>query len=186
MSELSIGQLKGLTVNNNTITVPSGHKLYAPGTSVQTVQVVDTSVTTISSGTTDSFIAYNNLNTTITPKFANSKFLVRFQINASSDSGSYRAVLNINGVPYGSSGTGTQRASSNSQYWSGGLPGTAIISALTGEYLFQNTATNNVQISFEVFKQNASVVVYINRSYGYDDTSRGRPSSWVTIQEIAQ
>lgn len=30
MSELSVGQLKGLTVNSNTITVPSGHSLAVP------------------------------------------------------------------------------------------------------------------------------------------------------------
>lgn len=35
MSELSVGQLKGLTVNSNLITVPSGHKLAAPGHVVQ-------------------------------------------------------------------------------------------------------------------------------------------------------
>ena len=186
MSELSVGQLKGLTVNNNTITVPSGHKLYAPGNTVQTVQTVDTAVTTISTGSGEIFWPYNNLNTTIVPKFSGSKFLVRFQINVGSNDGSFRAALNINGVTYGTTTSGTQRASSNSPYWGGGLPGNANINGLTGEYLFQNTGTNNVLISFELFKQTGTSVMYVNRGHSYDDTARGRPASWVTIQEIAQ
>lgn len=39
MSELAVGQLKGLTVNNNTISVPSGHVLNAPGHVTQVVEV---------------------------------------------------------------------------------------------------------------------------------------------------
>lgn len=39
MSELSVGQLKGLTVNNNTISVPTGHILNAPGHITQVVEV---------------------------------------------------------------------------------------------------------------------------------------------------
>lgn len=189
MSELSVGQLKGLTVNNNTITVPSGHKLYAPGNTVQTIQTVDTAITTISTGSTDAFFAYNNLNTTVTPKFTNSKFLVRFQINVGAGvtgGTSIRVALNINGVTYGTTTSGSQRASSNSIYLSGGLPGDATISGLTGEYLFTNTGTANVVVTFELFKQSGSQIMYVNRAYSYDDTSRGRPASWVTIQEIAQ
>lgn len=185
MSELSVGQLKGLTVNNNTIVVPSGHKLYAPGSTVQTVQTVDYAITTISTGSNEQFFAYNNLNTTITPKFSGSKFLVRFQINVGNNEGSMRAVLNINGTPYGTTTNGTQRASSNSVYWSNGLPGSANIHGLTGEYLFQNTGLTNLNISFELFKQTGTAVMYVNRGHSYDDTSRGRPASWVTIQEIA-
>lgn len=155
-------------------------------TVLQTIQTVDANITTISTGSASTFFAYNNLNTTVIPRLPNSKFLVRFQINIGGNAGSYRAALNINGVTYGTTTSGTQRASSNSVYWAGGLPGNANINSLTGEYLFQNTGTANVVISFELFKQEGAEVVYINRSYGYDDTARGRPASWVTIQEIAQ
>lgn len=63
MSELSVGQLKGLTANSNLITVPSGHKLVAPGHVVQVqeyrggaevsttgpaVDIISASITTVS------------------------------------------------------------------------------------------------------------------------------------------
>ena len=156
------------------------------GTVLQVVQVVDTNITTISGGTTSTFFAYNGLNNTVTPKAANSKFLVRFQINAGWNLGSARAALNINGTTYGTTTTGTQRASSNSIYLNTGLPGSATIASLTGEYLFTNSGTGNVVITFEIFKQEAGDTLYVNRSNGFDDLQRGRPASWVTIMEIAQ
>jgi hypothetical protein len=158
------------------------------GTVLQVVQVVDTAVTTISGGAGDTFFAYNNLNNTITPKGSNSKFLVRFQINVSSGNagGSMRIALNLNGTTYGTTTLGTQRASSNSYYHGGSLPGNANIVGLTGEYLFQNSGLGNVSVSFEVYKQGGSDVLSVNRSSVYDDASRGRPASWVTIMEIAQ
>lgn len=39
MSELAVGQLKGLTVNGNVISIPSGHVLNAPGHITQVVEV---------------------------------------------------------------------------------------------------------------------------------------------------
>ena len=39
MSELSVGQLKGLPANNNIISVPTGHVLNAPGHITQVVEV---------------------------------------------------------------------------------------------------------------------------------------------------
>jgi hypothetical protein len=174
-----------LRVNSITNSGGSGPSLIS-GYTVQTIQIVDTNVTTISTGAGDTFFPYNNLNSTVAPKFSNSKFLVRFQINVGGDGGSFRALLKINGIPYGTTTDGAQRASSNSVYWEGGLPGNANINGLTGEYLFQNTGTSLVVVTFEIFKQSGGQVVYVNRSYTYDDIPRGRPASWVTIQEIAQ
>jgi hypothetical protein len=158
------------------------------GTVLQVIQVVDTEVTNFSGGVGNTFFAYNNLNNTITPKGSNSKFLVRFQVNVSSGNagGSMRIALNLNGTTYGTTTLGTQRSSSNSYYHSGSLPGNANIVGLTGEYLFQNSGLSNVSVSFELFKQGSTDVLSVNRSSVYDDTSRGRPASWVTIMEIAQ
>lgn len=81
MSELSVGQLKGLTVNNNTITVPSGHKLYAPGSVVQVITATSGFVNqTINSSTP---VALTGLSATITPKFATSKILIQAVVTAS-------------------------------------------------------------------------------------------------------
>ena len=80
MSELSVGQLKGLTVNNNTITIPSGHKLVQSGMTVQTVQRLSSNYGTVSTA------AYNNSSSNlvqipdhyidITTKYANSRIKV--------------------------------------------------------------------------------------------------------------
>jgi hypothetical protein len=154
MSELSVGQLRGLTVNNNIVTVPSGHTISASGSIVQTIQTVDSTTTAISTSSDGQFLSYNKLNTTVTPKLNNSKFLVRFQINAGiNGASSYRAVLNINGSPVGTLSTDGFRASSNSTYINSGLPWDANIFPFTGEFLFQNSGTSNVSISFELYRQ---------------------------------
>lgn len=76
MSELSIGQLRGLTTNNNTITVPSGHKLYAPGHIVQVVPVDYSG--RASQGLSDNTIAnVVGIEAAITPKYANSKIFIQ-------------------------------------------------------------------------------------------------------------
>jgi hypothetical protein len=81
MSELSVGQLKGLLANNNVITVPSGHTLYAPGSVVQVQTVRSDSRTTISSPTSGNGTTITQLNLAITPKFANSKLIMQWMIN---------------------------------------------------------------------------------------------------------
>lgn len=85
MSELSVGQLKGLTVNNNTITVPSGHRLVQSGMTVQTVQRLSSNYGTVSVS------AYNNDPNTlvqipdhyvdITTRYANSRIKVHMSFD---------------------------------------------------------------------------------------------------------
>jgi hypothetical protein len=72
MSELSVGQLKGLPVNSNVVTVPAGNTLYAPGHVVQTVHASYSTTQTSTSNT----LINTGLTATITPKFASSKILV--------------------------------------------------------------------------------------------------------------
>lgn len=73
MSELVFGQLKGLPVNNNVVTVPSGHTLYAPGHIVQVQSVLKVNEFTT---TATSYTDITGLSVSITPKFATSKILV--------------------------------------------------------------------------------------------------------------
>jgi hypothetical protein len=157
------------------------------GTVLQVVQTMDQTTTSISSGSNMSFLPYTKLNTTITPRANNSKFLIRFQLNIGTNgNGSHRVVLQVNGSPQGSTGTGDFRASTNSTWMATtGLPHDATILPFTGESLFQNSGTSNVAVSFEIFKQTGNQVVHINRAFTYDDAARGRPASWLTIQEIA-
>jgi hypothetical protein len=156
------------------------------GTVLQTIQTVDATTTAFSTDAGGTFLAYNKLNTTVTPKLNNSKFLVRFQINIGANGGSsYRAVMNINGSPVGTISADGFKASSGSLYINNGLPWDANIYPLTGEFLFQNSGTSNVSISFDLYRQTGSFILYVNRAFTYDDAARGRPASWVTIQEVA-
>ena len=110
MSELTVGQLKGLTVNSNTITVPSGHslavptlkgdssgtitvpsghKLYAPGS---VVQVARTRTSARSAYGYNSDAILSDLNVSITPKFSNSLLLVQWQVSYETD---YNSVFRV-------------------------------------------------------------------------------------------
>ena len=73
MSELTVGQLKGLTVNNNIITVPAGHTLYDSGHIVQVVSAFKSDVASTSS---TSFIDLPGMSVTITPTFSTSRFFI--------------------------------------------------------------------------------------------------------------
>jgi hypothetical protein len=76
MSELTVGQLRGLPVNNNIVTVPDGHTLYAPGHVLQVINVENT--TRSSQGITGSTILnISGLEATITPKSVNSKIIIQ-------------------------------------------------------------------------------------------------------------
>ena len=72
MSELTVGQLRGLPVNNNVITVPTGHILYAPGSVLQVVNAVSSTAV----NTTSTSFVTAGLSATITPRFANSRIFV--------------------------------------------------------------------------------------------------------------
>ena len=179
-----------LRVNNVTNVSGSGPALlsgagpvYLPGSVCQVVHTNTGTFTALNSG---QFMPYNGLDTTVSPKFSGSKFLIRYQINVGNYSGSMRVILKINGSYYNTFSTDDYRASSNSFYGSGGLPISANIVGLTGEYLFTNSGTSPVVVSFELYRQDTGTALYVNRSYSYDDTARGRPTSYVTIEEVVQ
>jgi hypothetical protein len=76
MSELTVGQLKGLAVNNNIISVPAGHTLYAPGSIIQVV-AVDSLARSSQGVTSGTILNISGVSATITPKSANSKIMVQ-------------------------------------------------------------------------------------------------------------
>ena len=128
MSELTVGQLKGLTVNNNVITVPSGHTVKQPGGVIQVQQATSSTRQVFSS-----FSGWNqipNFSVSITPKFANSRIILTttFPCSTSTDtSTAFRWHRSISGgsAGYLSYGTGYstdwdahfKQGSYNSAYW---------------------------------------------------------------------
>ncbi len=81
MSTLSVGDLQGLAVNSNVVTVPTGHKLEvtdaggltAPGHILQVVRATDS---TERSTTSTSFTDVTGMSVTITPSSATSEIIV--------------------------------------------------------------------------------------------------------------
>lgn len=73
MSQLSVGQLRGLTVNNNVISVPSGHKIYQSGSIVNLYTARYSANWTTSS---TSYVDIPNLSITLTPLSSSSAFFI--------------------------------------------------------------------------------------------------------------
>ena len=182
MSTLRVDNLNAKTAS--TITVPTGTTLTAPGHVIQVVQTVYNTTGSLSGTSADTFRNFTGLDTTITPKASGSKFLIMYNIKVGIYRYSRRVVLKINGSYYNTVSTDGYRASSGSMYLNNGAnESDASIWEHTGEYLFSNSGLTNVSVSFEVYGQDASTI-YINRGYNYDDTSRGRPTSTLTVMEI--
>jgi hypothetical protein len=86
MSELSVGSIGGLSVNNNVISIPSGHKLHEPGHVVQVVTSTSTTTTAIAT-TSWTQVGGSNLTITITPKFSNSRIILMANVGLYSPNG---------------------------------------------------------------------------------------------------
>lgn len=79
MSELVFGKIKGLSVNSNVVTVPSGHTLYAPGHIIQVNSVTKVDAWTTAATT---YTDVTGLTIDITPKYATSKIMVVVTVSA--------------------------------------------------------------------------------------------------------
>ena len=180
MSELTVGQLKGLTVNDNTITVPSGHKLYAPGSIVQ-VQHVQSTPTKYTVSAAD-IVAIPELSITFTPKFANSKILLQSMINSTA---TYVCTFGfLKNGSYLISNTNTNSAGSIATVYMGG---SAIESNIYNSYIaYSDTPGTTSPITYAAAVSSSwagtNYTVHINDR----SDSQMRSVSTLTIMEIAQ
>lgn len=76
MSRLVVDTLQGRTSGGNTISIPSGHVLHAPGHIIQVAYTVNAANTTQQSTTSTTFVEVPGYSVTITPKYANSKLMI--------------------------------------------------------------------------------------------------------------
>lgn len=187
MSELTVGQLKGLTVNSNTITVPSGHslavptlkgdsngtitipsgqKLYAPGTVVQVART-RTSARSTYGYNGDAIIS--DLNVSITPKFSNSLLIVQWQVSYETDYNSVFRVYRDGGLVYTSGYQGYNENDGNT--WSGVAPAaydtdTASTPAVTFiQYFVPSGSTSSTTLQLAIRSSNPTgATFYLNRS----------------------
>lgn len=185
MSELSVGQLKGLTVNNNTITVPSGHKLYAPGSIVQVVTATTGFVNqTI---TSSSPILVNGLSATITPKFASSKILIECALSCSY---SYVTAVHVykNGVDMVPNHGGNNQSGGGTALWThySSILGDSADKLFTMPIMYTDIAGSTVPMTYDIRVNSGwsggANTMYINNRNSQDMLS----SSYLIISEVAQ
>jgi hypothetical protein len=188
MSELTVGSISGLAVNNNVVSIPSGHKLHAPGSVVQVITAQTGFIAQTINSTAPQPVT--NMSVTITPKFSNSKFLIEAAI---SSSWTYVAGLHIykNGsdIIATSHGGNTQTGGGTSiwtKYFSGVSPDTTPDSMMTFPVLYFDTPATLSPITYDIRVNSGwnggSNAIYINNRPGGDMLS----SSYMMVTEIAQ
>ena len=184
MSELSLGQIKGLPVNSNVVTVPSGHTLYAPG---HVLQVVSGTLKTPTTSTATTYTSFG-LTASITPKFASSKIFVIVSLAASYlgvDAGRrarisvFRDSTNIaDATSPGSRSTGF--GSSNT------IVNLNQMNIMSPSYLDSPNTTSTIQYSVQYAGETGDAL-YVNRTWQDADNSLyTRGVSSITVMEIAQ
>ena len=181
MSELSIGQLRGLTVNSNTVTVPAGHTLYAPG---HVIQVRSTAKTDTFSTSSTGYVDVTGLTVSITPKFASSKILIQCSFTGSLlNQEAYYRIAGGNATSFVGDAAGSrvravamQTAVNNTRN-----------SSITVTYLDSPNTTSAITYSLQTGLSAGGGVSYINRSAtDSNDANNTRNASSITAWEIAQ
>jgi hypothetical protein len=182
MSELSVGQLRGLTVNSNVITVPSGHKLSAPGHVIQVVSVTKTDTFTTASTT---FVDVTGLSVSITPSSTSSKILVMATVPGSANPATVaiqmRLVRDSTGIAIGDA------AGSRTQVSMAGMPAsTSETTAMGVDFLDSPSTTSAITYKIQI-RGNTANTVAVNRTITDTDNSNlARSVSTLTLMEIAQ
>jgi hypothetical protein len=191
MSELSIGQLRGLPINNNTVIVPAPHTLYAPGHVIQAVS--KTSTTPYSIGITGhtgwSTFPASALELSITPKSLNSRLLLMADVTlggTSSNNAAFRFIRNGNPIAVGA--TVESRASVTSfSGWANGADQNHVSRTVSGSFLDSPNTTSAVVYNIQGVTESSSLLW--NRQSGYANSNSMFNASAVstfTVMEIAQ
>ena len=188
MSELAVGQLKGLLINNNTITVPSGHKLYAPGSVVQVQTSQLTAKVSQSVGAVSDGVSF--MSVTISPKFSSSKIIVQFFVNGSSgDTARYQnfgVSTYRNSIKIGQGDVAGSNTRVTSSFW-GTNTDSAASSMVSGSVIDLPNTTGSVVYDIRPanVRGDAGSVIYINGPSRTDSWASSSIST-LTVWEIAQ
>lgn len=181
MSELSLGQIKGLPVNSNVVTVPSGHALYAPGHVLQVVSAAKTDTFTTSS---TSFVDITGMSVSITPISNTSKILVITNIHAAEARG-------VNGIMTRMMRDATPIAVGDA---AGSRSGITLANhtsdanwpeASSMTFLDSPSSTSSLTYKLQM-RATSATTVYFNRGQtDSDNANTGRFVSTITVMEIA-
>ncbi len=191
MSELSVGQLKGLPVNGNKIAVPSGHTLQAPGHVLQ-VQYGVKKDTWSSSSNGTSFYEVSGYSVSISPQSATSKILVTGTIHISSGYWEIQGRLYRNGVAIddalGNARGSRTRTTFCQTLYSGGGGTRDSYAPVTFQYLDSPNTTAATTYSVGLNGYSTYTIGVNYNVYGDPDSSDyyGQSISTITAMEIAQ
>lgn len=188
MSQLSVGQLRGLTVNNNVISVPSGHTLTYSGATIQVVQTIKTDAVAMVPGARWADVP--GMSATITPKFSTSRILVMIDLKmaAQQDVSVVRSkVLRNNADIYVGDAASNRPRSLSQFYMSSGGSGSVYLVQGGGTLLDSPATTSPVTYKVQIGGDSDSVTLYINRTQADRDNAYmdSRTASSITLMEIA-
>ena len=181
MSKISMGSIEGLTINNNVVTVPSGHIIKQAGSQIQVNQTVMSARQTYSSVTVWTDIS--GLSVDITPKFANSKIMVEVMVHASvsgSTTINFRVLRNGTAIGIGNTGNTGQagfRLENSNTAWADNAFYKYLDSPAT-------TATQTYKVQVLPYYDGRNVT--INNSYNGGAGDDYTVISTITVTEIAQ
>ncbi len=184
MSQLSVGQLRGLTVNSNVISVPSGHTLTQSGTTLQVLQAVKTDVFTT---TSTSYVDVTGLSVSITPKFSNSKILINGNISLGCSTVERYSIfgkLVRNSTDIYVADAAGNRDRGTFSYQMGGFEG-----PMSQHFMFLDSPNTTSSTTYKIqIKAESPTTAYINRGLEADGDSSVTPRvvSSITVMEIAQ
>ena len=191
MSELSVGQLRGLIVNNNVVSVPSGHTLYAPGHVVQVAHGVKRDTWSVS-GNATSFYEVSGYSVSITPKSATSKILVSGMIHVSSWYWEIQGRIYRNGAVITDAIGDVRGSRSRATFTQNLYEGTGSVrnswASVAFEYLDSPNTTSPVTYSVALNGYGSGLVGVNRNVYGDTDSADyfANPISTITVMEIAQ
>jgi len=177
------------------VSVATGHKLYQPGTIVQTIWARTDTQTTFSSAASGNGTAITNLNLTITPKFATSILLISWMVNGEFSGAAWDNVFVIQkgGSLITTSGYEGYNSLGGNNRWSGFVGGAYDndASSTPENYRIQYwiPALETTSQTFAPAVRSASATAYtfyLNRTVSAPTASYEVMISTGMIQEIAQ
>lgn len=185
MSTLTVQNLRGVSPTN-LITVPSGHKLYAPGGIVQVVQTVKTDSWSATPAAT-TYATVTGLTVSITPTSASSKIFILLNMWVGTQSYLFKGLVTRNGstIVQGDAAGSRPRASFAGGPYAGGTNESYSMSQVAFNYLDSpaTLSTCTYGVSIACYATNA---IYVNRSHAWQNTTDydGLPVSTITAMEI--
>lgn len=194
MSRVSLSGLVN-PAGTGAISVATGHKLYQPGTIVQTVWARSDTQTTYSSAASGNGTAITALNLTITPKFSSSILMISWMVNGEFQGAAWDNVFVIqkDGALITTAGYEGYNSLGGNNRWSGFTGGTYDNDAASTpenyriQYWIPAGSTTSQTFAPAVRSASATAYTfYLNRTVGAPTASYEVMISTGMIQEIAK